>query len=604
MFPHEADTGGCPVCGRRFDAQTHCAGCGWPLLGPWRLGGAASDEQQRFREELDRACRAFDAVAAARVSPGDGRYLPYIRGGQPDDAEWAQALLTARYETGTQGMLREVLAEATDKVTGTGRLTVVEISATGIAAFEVRADRLGSLECHAEQPVATWPELMPMLSAAPDELRFQLAGGLARLDQDQVWATLEPAVAQTVRVPAGAVVLVCTAPGWAVPERAADLLLRDHEGAESVRSAGAPVRGMLEELIAGSTLRQPYELVLAVVHPVNRRVMLQTRQLFPVGAEFGDETTLTVRCAPSDEHGTVFAIVTWHGQEPQRLSVDSVKLRPGRYRVRAVLAGPGMVEFRELPGLAPDHRTWSELTDAIPAELPPRIFAVDLICGVELGGADPGRVDARLHLVRSLIRMLDEECAEPDQLRVAVLGYGDHLYDSRQEGNRVVYGAWLSGTADALDAVDQLRHRGQGYPAATAMEDMLSHVVSQLGAATSGRRTAGRRTVLLTIGNRPPHPPAANLQSILPCPHGHNWNELLRRLERTLEVSRIAVVDRTPTGSGTVWHRLGADGLHELAEPTEPTEDIAHQLGMDIGLLVPNAHRLPFPLIEQERGRR
>lgn len=582
---------GCPVCGERFDTEADCQGCGWGLQGQWRLGGTALDEGRLFDEDLKRARRAFDAIAAARVDPEAGRDLPYIRGGRPDDAEWAAARLTARHETGTQGMLREVLTDATDKVTGSGRLTVVEIGATGIAVFEVRADRLGTLECQAARPSIGWTESAQMLSATADELRFQLAGGLADVDRERLWATLAPAVAATVRASSDPVVFVCTAPGWAVPERAAALLLGEHEAAQFVRSEGALVPELLQELISGSALRQPYELVMAVVHPQTRRVMLKSRQLFPVGARIGDRTTFTVRCAPSDEYGTVFAVTTWHDRVPHHLSVDSIRLRPGLHRVRAVLVGPGQVEFTEPRGVTADQRTWSELMDAIPAQLPAPIAAVDLICGIELGGGDSALVDERLKVIRRLLSDLSEECPEPDRVRVAVLGYGDHPFDARQDGNRIIFGAWLASLAEALDSVSKFRHLGQGYPAAAALEDMLSQVVGRLG-PTASAPVPARRTVLLTIGGRPPHPPSANVRSILPCPRGLNWDQLLRKLERYPDLSRIAVVDRLPTGNGTVWHRLGAHRMYELAQ-ADP-----RQLGTDIGVLVPDVHRLPFPLMK------
>jgi hypothetical protein len=576
---------GCPVCGRPIDGRPLCAGCDRELHRPLWLGGDPVAEQRDFREVLDRDRRTFDARAAARIDPVDGRFLPQIRGGQPSDEEWAEAVraVTAVAGLDPRGDLRAALQIAIANLDGAARTGVAEINRTGFTVTEVGADSLGSLRIWGDTTSLTWAELG--FSTDPGELLFQLAG------QDPLrWRVALDRIVAEVSVEVS--VVVCGLPGWRVPESAVNLLMVGHPAAVLVRTT-EPVGDQLELLVAEAPLQQPYELLVAAVRPGTREVALQTKQLFARGAEIGSTETLTVRCVPSDVRGTVFAVVTWPGtDDPRLLSAETVKLRPGRYQVRAVLEGPGQVRFIEPAGLVPDDRTWAELMEAVPERLGAAVTKVDLICAVELGGARE-EVDARLRLVRELIKMLDEECTEPDQLRIAVLGYSDHIFDSRLEGRRVVSGAWLGAVPDALRAVGRLTAEERSYQAAAPVEDMLAVVASRLGKVRTGRKT-----VLLTVGSRPPHPARVGMASVLPCPNGCNWDQLLARLERNPDLARIAVMDRPLTrDTAAFWNRMGAASLRHMGD-ADP-----RQLGIDIGVLVPHVQRLPFPLFEQERGR-
>jgi hypothetical protein len=344
---------------------------------------------------------------------------------------------------------------------------------------------------------------------------------------------------------------------------------------------------------------QTYELVVAATHPQTRKVFLQGHRLFAVGARPGDASHLTVRCLPTDEHGTVFAVVTWHDRTFELLSIGSVKLAPGLHRVRAVLDGPGRVRFSEPAGMAPDRRRWADLVAAVPARLAPPVAALDLVCAVELGGARD-EVDARLTLVRELIKLLRDESPGPGGLRVAVLGYGDHVFDGVHEGKRVVKGAWLADPAEALTAVGRLRPAERHYPDAAPVEDMLAVIVPRLERRTrsaDGRRPDGgepRRAALLTVGSRGPHPAQTGESSILPCPRRLDFHRLVARLDRVPDLARIAVVDHPPRARDGAWQRLGGTALR-----TFPDAD-PRSLGVDLGVLAPHVQRLPFPLVAHE----
>ncbi|GAA4620076.1 hypothetical protein GCM10023196_002630 [Actinoallomurus vinaceus] len=513
--------------------------------------------------------------------------MPCIRGGIPDRDEWERAVRAARPDVAPEGVPAEILHQAVATLNGSDRLTVIEVTDKGVGTTQVGVGPLGWLEVMPARDLADWKDLLPMLSPDPVVRSFQLAGGIAAFEHEQLWATLERALAALIQV-GRPVVIVSTVSGWTLPEWAVAFLARRHEPASSVRGSSMSLGPLLGRLVEDSVLHQPYELVVAAVHPTSREVMLQSRQLFAVGARPGDETVLPVRCVSSDENGTVLATVTWHDGDPRLLSTESVKLRPGTYRLRAVLDGPARVRFVEPAGVAPDERRWSELLSLIPQRLEPSVAAVDLVCGVELGGGREA-VDARLRLIRELIKLLDEECPEPDLLRIAILGYGDHALDSRLDDRRVVHGAWLAPAAEALTTLTRLRAVESEYHEAAPVEDMLFEAVGRI-VPTAGER----KTVLMTVGGRPPHPPRANENSVLPCPYGRDWSKLLRMLERNTDVSRIAVVDRLNTQDRSTWLRLGAKALHELPE-AEP-----RRLGVDIGVLVPRVQRLPFPLLDQD----
>ncbi|RAY16619.1 hypothetical protein DPM19_00030 [Actinomadura craniellae] len=581
---------GCPVCNRKIETGPACRHCGWALETPWWFADEPEAEQRRFDERLARARRAFDAVAMARVSPIEGRWSRCIRGGAPDEREWAQAVRAARPAQRPADVApQEALSDALADLGGEDGLTVIEVGGQGIAVFAVSPDRQGALRGGPAGAPAPWTELLPMLAAAPEERSFQLAGGLAGFDHDRLWAALETAVLEIAgTLPEGPTVVLCGVPGWPVPERAVELLRLNRTGAQVVRGALPEIGGLLDELIAAGPLRQAYELVLAVVDPESRRIGLRSRPLFSAGARTGDEASLTVYCAPSDADGTVFAVVTWKGnREPRPLSVSSVKLPPGPHQVRAVLEAAGRIRFLEPAGLSPDPRSWATLVGLVPERYDPPAPAVDLICAVELAG-DRDDVEARLRLLRGLVKLLDGEAAEPGRLRIALLGYGAHAFDSRLGEGKVVRGAWLAPPAEVLGSISRLRYAGPGYPAAAPVEDMLVQVAGRW------RPADGRKAVLLTVGGRSPHPAEAGEHAVHPCPHGHDWDRLLGRLERA-GLARVAVVDRPQGGAQNVWPRLGDTALHGLAD-ADP-----RQLGIDIGVLAPRDSRLPFPLPTKTR---
>src|SRR5690606_22836677 len=91
--------------------------------------------------------------------------------------------------------------------------------------------------------------------------------------------------------------------------------------------------------------------------------------------------------------------------------------------------------------------------------------------------------------------------------------------------------------ADLDDLDEERRYAGDAAP----VEDMLHEAVRLLE-----KQAADRRRILLTLGGRPPHPVRAAEDSVLPCPHGLDWRDLVRRLRTGLGTACTAVSDRPP----------------------------------------------------------
>jgi hypothetical protein len=576
--------------------QETCADCGWQTIPSWFAAGSPAEERDGAAA-LERAQRAFDAVAAARVSPADGRYLPYIRGGPPSDAEWAAALraaATAVGATATADDLWETIQRRIAELPDDGWLSVVEVGVAGIATTTVHADGSGAPGL-LRGPTVPWTELAPML---PDsyELRFRLAGGFGGTDRIRLWSTLDGAVPAAAAVPAHhQTLLVCTAPGWPVPERALQVLARQHSETSPSRiagltgggMAGGEVAAMVSRAAIAASLRGKLELVVASVNPRTGRVTLRSEQLFGAGAAVGTERELTVWCAHTDDEGTVLAVVNWQGNEPRVVSIDSVPLPPGSHRLRAVLAAPGRVTFVEPPGVAADKRPWSQLMAKLPPRLVPPVVELDLLCALDLSGDG---FEERRSLVSELVEVLRQEYPEPGKFQIAIVGYRDHDFRIGVERHRVVRGAWLAPPAEAQRLLDRFRAVEPHPLPAAPVEDALHQIARRVD-----RIPGNRKVVLLTVGDRPPHPPREGPDGVLACPHQYNWRALLSRIERRCRTS-LAVLD-SGEHVGTAWQRLGRTALHRL----DKTD--AHRLATAAGLLVPPADRLSFPFLEPPEWR-
>jgi hypothetical protein len=273
------------------------------------------------------------------------------------------------------------------------------------------------------------------------------------------------------------------------------------------------------------------------------------------------------------------------------VSTDSVRLRPGTYELRATLAESGRVTFTDPPGVTADPRSWSELLAALPERVTPTVSDVDLVCCVDLSAYGFG---ARRQLVAGCIELLGAEYSEPGRFRAAVIGYGDHIFNTRatpvgdRAEDKVVFGSRLASPADALDHLYALDTVEPGPWPSAPIEDALARIAPRIG-----RIPADRKVILLTVGDRPPHPSREGADGALPCPREYDWQRLLRQIESREGLVSLAVLD-SGEHAGPAWRRLGRSGLHHLTR-TDP-----ERLAIAAGVIVPPHRRLPFPLLDND----
>ncbi|RCG26158.1 hypothetical protein DQ384_29720 [Sphaerisporangium album] len=460
-----------------------------------------------------------------------------------------------------EDLLGKALVAAIAELAGPKILLVFESGAEGIAVLRVRRDETGTPRGRADHPVP-W------------------AG-----DAD---VTAERALAIAEGIPGEpAVVIVCTAPEDGRARRAMECLHAAHPRALAFTEAGESVAELLRQAIIDQPLTQSYELVVLKRHPATGQLRLASLPLFGLESRRGDRVEFAVRCEPGDENGTVFAITAWQALRPALLSVHTAELPPGAHTIVAELERPGRVRFTGLPGLARCDTTWEELVAAVPQRLDRPAGPAHLICAVQVSGPEE-RVRARLDRVGQLLSTLAD--AQAGRTVVSLIAYGPHVFQRGAPDRPVTVPCWRSSPRRAQEALLLLEERHvrppeaagtRDYAYAAQVEDVLAEVTHRLGG--DGRE----RTALLTVGDRPPHPPRANASEILPCPRRLDWEALLAGLENRLALG--AICDQPPERAHPVWSRLGAAALAHL-----DAMDV-DELGEALGLVASQGRRVPFP---------
>ncbi|GIH62559.1 hypothetical protein [Microbispora siamensis] len=467
-----------------------------------------------------------------------------------------------------KALLRKAVARAVAGLTATGRLTIVEVAADGMTVFRIHRDDNGRPRCHYWS--SSWGDLTSEQGWEHESSRQAVLRAADPLSADEV-------------------VLVCSFPDGAEANRALGWLSEARPA--TVFPSNGPVIAIVEDVLATDPLSRSYDLVVLRADHASGRLRLGSKQLFPIGTLPGTRAEVAVRCEPGDEYGTAFAVVTWQGREPRLLSVHSARITPGRYLLTAELVRPGKVRFTGVPELTRDPRGWSDLVAAAPSQLPPQAGPAHLICAVEVCGPD-AKVEERLSRVRQMVSHLSAELA--GLLRVSLVAYGAHSYDVRAGGEHPVeVAAWQVAPERALAALERLEDRGaitEGYPYyphAAQLEDMLDAVARRLPTSDQVR------TVLLTVGDRPPHPARTNRSLILPCPRPHDWRSLVDRVQSRPDTVLAAICDRQDASAHPAWRRLGANALAHL-----DALDV-RGLAADLGLAAPATLPIPFPLLDE-----
>jgi hypothetical protein len=446
------------------------------------------------------------------------------------------------------------------------RLVVAEIDAAGLRIFEIRVDDLGTPYL-TRRAAAKWPTLTASGEQVLDAVR-----GLAR--------ELIPAEEADPFV-------VLLGAGGAEQEACLRALTQWRPSAQIVEAPGTPAEGLLRDLIAGSPLRQAYDLIVARERAKDGRLELVGRHLFDPGAKPGTTAQVTVTC--TDSAGMLLAVSAWTGplQPSGLLSVDHAPLAPGRHSLRAVLERPGVVRFPGIPGLQPDTRPWAEVTATVPARLRPPAGPAHLVCAIETTGT-AAELEARCHWAGCLLDVLDERCHDP-RPQVSIVGYGTHVFGIKHPHHALPNVAvWSASPARARIALESLEPTEPTYPNAAQLEDVLAETSTRLLP-----QPADTRTALLTIGARPPHPARSGLDRVPPCPARYDWPDLLRELEQRHDLRSAVICDTLPTSPSSPWHRLGSAALCQVDAVN------VDELTIRLGLVLPSSAALVLPFVSQ-----
>jgi hypothetical protein len=396
---------------------------------------------------------------------------------------------------------------------------------------------------------------------------------------------------------AGRLLLVTLTAGASYPHEVLRLLRNEHH--VLIYECTTPVREQLRSVITISPLKTWYELVVLQLG-AGGRLGLNLYPLFPPESGSGSTTDpITIRCAPTDEHGTVFAVVVRQpsanavptaAPRPHPIEVQSAVIDPGTYDVIARLVRPGRVEFQGLPAkLEPEKRKWQEIVRTVPPHIKGS-DAAHLVCMLEVSGSTE-QLEHRIERIESLITAA-EGSGRP--LKVSIVTYGPHAVERNVPEDPASALAWATTSTLALRTLRGVKgHRGPAreYTRAAQVECALREVTGRLSARDGN-------PVLVTVGARPPHPPKVDLATeIIPCGSKVSWRDELARLRTGLPELRFGALHgkgavRDVRDVQDVWCELGRDARAEVDVVDMPA--FAAQLG-----LRDPVQAVPFPVIGQ-----
>jgi hypothetical protein len=430
--------------------------------------------------------------------------------------------------------------------------TIIEFGLSGVAVWTVRRDANGTPQARKLRPVSVPPY------ADPESFYQEKLSPLIDL-----YAPL----------------LIVRDAGADDPARLLDVIC-SATGTRRVYDSTLWVEKELREAVRNTPLTRWYELVV-LKKTASGRLGLDAHPLFPPGAEYGYPQQISFRCEPSDNHGTVFAVITRDGQFLRPVTIQSALVPPGEYEVTAVLTRPGNVRFEGLPTeLQPDPRPWPEIVVTVPRRLTP-MPSVHLICLLEMAG-DDAQVRRRIDRLDQLIKTVS--AGQP--LATSLISYGPHAFDRLQHEETVRIRLWAGTEQEASAALAALAARAKPadeYSRAARLECALAEVVSRL-------TTRDGRPVIVTAGGRPPFPPRSDLQTeIIPCPARQDWRWHLKQLRSGPDISFGALYDGE-TPAGEPWLTLGREVLES------PSVADMSGFAARVGLRDPQ-QCVPFPLI-------
>jgi hypothetical protein len=635
----------CPVCRSSGEDSALCGQCGWELLGGYVLGPATPAAERELAGRLLARQRQHDLRAAARAAGADDALLRRLadlaRGGCPEPGQLERAVAEARAETpaaSSRGMLfalTRLIGRETDAI------VFVEIGVDSVAAETLVADDVGrTFRLRGDR--LTWTAILPRLPEDADLRLLQMAGGVGpggpgpAVLEAAAGDAIRPALARLTAAAAAAAavnrgggssfdsspheisprldsVLVLRTKHWPVLDAAAAtarMAIRPVTEVIAGPDAG-PLGALVDRAARQAPLRYGYDLILVEVDQDSGVVRPDPYPLFPPGASRQPEgRPVSVTIEPTHDPGRTrylahrlsLPIVARRGnfhdiknpkvfKDPGVLGRDwplvrmtAIDHRGGPAPLHIRLRAPGQVAVQAGSDVLADDTAgpgWPQLLTDLPDRLVrEKPAALDLVLMVELGGTAEA-VGARVRLARDMVDTL----GTAEAVRVAVVGYRDHFGKHRvdagadREHERLVVGCGLS-PLDRARSVFRRAERWEAVPVgdyrAAPVEDAL-----QLVAGSAWRWTYQARHVLLTIGQRPPHPARAGRfgDPMLPCPHRFSWQHSLRVL-RGNHVECIAVLDQRaePGYAEQSWRDLSTQGQFTLKE-ADPAR-LMHLVGL------------------------
>jgi hypothetical protein len=507
---------------------------------------------------------------------------------------------SAAQEPGAEVIMAHLTRDIVRLPTGKA-LTVAEFSSSGVTIWQIQRDGTGT------------PRVLRRLNDWHTLRSSGAVDGIALLDRIRTENDGAVILARTGRAPASE-----ADQDDLDADRGFEIARDAYRGAASFRSAIA-VDDLLDEATARVPLpaSQWYELVLLRRTP-SGRLEFTAQQIFLPEARRGDSRQFVVRCEPSNDNGTVFAVVARDAAfEFKLVSMASAKVPPGTYQLTATLLRPGRVRFDGLPvKLHADPRNWLDVL----AELPDRLDVygpAHLIVAIETCGTVE-EFEARVDLAEQLVT--DVQAAADGPVIFSVLAYATHTH-SRMMGDEPVNTlAWLESNPLALaPRLHTLRARRrvqeqeleetlaktrskravQAYaqpPRAAQIECMLAEVARRL---REQEAAAAGRPVLVTIGARSAFPYRLDRTSeIIPCPRRLDWRTIWRQLVHDHAGMAFGVIrdgwddqdTLEETSADEIWRHLGTDMI------TSADAFSAHAFAVGLGLVPPTLQYLPFPL--------
>lgn len=466
--------------------------------------------------------------------------------------------------SGDESALVEALSVGLAQLANGGSFTAVELATAAVTVWTVSRNDAGT------------PELprYNQLTAVPDTDRQALADFYA--------GKLAPLLRRRP--------LLIARPRSDYPVRLLSLLRSQHP--VPVYEYVTPLSKHILSAIRTSPLRAGYELVV-LREDYDGRLTMDLRQLFPQDDEAGSVVDFTVRCAPTDVAGTVFAIMVRDraaGATPaaprlRQIELQSAKIPPGEYTVTAELQRPDHVEFHGLPvPLARENRAWREIVRTVPWRLP-RARPPHLVCMLEVSG--PEHLE---HRVERLDELINEAEASGPELRVSLVTYGPHSFERGVLEAPATVVAWAAPSDLVLRELSAVKRRvapDKEYLRAAQVECALREVANRFTGRAPGR---DGKPVLVTVGTRPPHPDRVDIQTeIIPCPYKVSWQRMFRHLCEALPGLKFGALCNTGA-VGSVWSALGMDAIEEVE-----VADMS-AFAAKLGLRDP-VQAVPFPLV-------